>query len=226
MPVAPAVRVTPQGSVIAARLAARQPRRVDDFDLVHRRQQPRDLRVPAADHEIDLGVRREAAHCGDRAERHQQIADALQPQQQDPPRRLRRPAGHHAERQGQRAETEVSRANQPALTRVVDLEVIEHAGRSTGRGHAPQLHPVHLNTELPVIVCPRERTRVERGADQPNRGGADVPGRLRGERLGNVEYVGLVGQADGDLAQRRLAEERLEGGRSAPPKAGCRCSSR
>ena len=47
------------------------------------RDRARDGLVPAPDDEIDLGVGAQRPHGGDRVERHQQVADALEAQQQD-----------------------------------------------------------------------------------------------------------------------------------------------
>ena len=59
---------------------------------------------------------------------HQQIADALEPQQEHAARRGAGTRGHEPSRQGRDAEREVRQANQQALTSGLDVQIVEHRG--------------------------------------------------------------------------------------------------
>ena len=86
-----------------------------------------------ADDEVDFRVGRELTHRRDGGRAHQQVADALEPQQQDAPRPVaaarpgvaaaaRRQAGHRRRHR----QPGVGQADQHAFARVVDLQVAEH----------------------------------------------------------------------------------------------------
>ena len=79
--------------------------------------QARDLPVPAADREMNGGRRPRTPHVVDGVERHQQIANALEPEQQDSPNGARRgPAP------AKRRQQKVGRPYEGAFAGVLDLE--------------------------------------------------------------------------------------------------------
>ena len=87
------------------------------------------LGIPASDYQMQLGFRETGAQQPQRVERHEQVADALQPKQQDAARRgdggrVRPPAADVADG----GEGEVGQPDEPALATVVDLQLVEHPG--------------------------------------------------------------------------------------------------
>ena len=152
--VAPDVALEVDGEIVAAPLPSsraaeerhrrraggttREPWRIEHLDAVESIDRPRDRPVPASYDEVDRGPWREAPHGADRAEGHEQIADALQAKQQDAARRVRTRAAKEPERPRHGRQREVGEADRRALARVVDaVEVVEQRVLSAGRSCPP-----------------------------------------------------------------------------------------
>ncbi len=83
-PMPPARGTLKHRSRIQPGAVTRKPARVERLDAVDVWDRPRELLVPAADHEIDPCRRRMPANRRDSGERHQQVADPLETKQQNP----------------------------------------------------------------------------------------------------------------------------------------------
>lgn len=86
VPVPPRTGMPDERGPRQAAPVSRHPRRVEGLDMdvrYHIRQRA----IPASDDEVNRGVGSHGAHHGDGVEHHQQVADALQPEQKDAARR-------------------------------------------------------------------------------------------------------------------------------------------
>jgi hypothetical protein len=98
------------------RRAAREPRRVQRLDAADLGDETSQRRVPAAHDEVDLGLGRLGANGPDRAQGHQEIADALEPQQQHAGRRPARLAPRERlDGPGRHRQRGVGQPHHPAL---------------------------------------------------------------------------------------------------------------
>ena len=160
-------------------------------------------------------MRRERPHGADRAERHQQVADPLEPQQQDALRILAATMAHERQRPRHRRQRGVGQAHCRALARIVNaVEVVEHCASA-------KVDPVNHNTEVAGVVDAQDRPRVPGAAHQLQQGRV-LAGRGGGGQVGrDVEREGLWLGPDHHRPERPIVER---DGRPSParPTAGAR----
>ena len=108
--------------------------------------QRREIAIPAADGEVDGGVRQRRAKVADRVDHHQQIADPLEPQQEDPRRSDRR----RTPSQAQRRRDEISGADEQALA----------PNRNLQPGHSPHLDARDHDAEIARVRSSKDGHRV------------------------------------------------------------------
>ncbi len=108
-------------------IVASQPRQVEGLHAIDAGNERAEIAIPAADGQVDLGARRQLSNRRDGGQRHQQIADAFEPEEQDAHRvfwRIRRE--EDAFRRGQEAQPPVGRRDEAAFAGIIDVGIAWH----------------------------------------------------------------------------------------------------
>jgi len=106
-----------------------KPGDVERLDRIDPRHEPSDRLVPASDHQMNFRLGRSRAHGFEGAKGHQEITDALETEQQNPLWSCVPDTGARRQTCQAGVQQEVGAADQGALSRFVDLQMIEHLSR-------------------------------------------------------------------------------------------------